>query len=143
MLRRHLRQDAGLRFSKGRGPEPCGSLKSGCYHAWEQEPEVCVLGRITLFCWSQSTSPPCRLKEAPAFRAQWHVNAASQRDVPPCLHWCLLRCFSANLRPLTQLSSSLGQLGRSHFSEGTSQPSDCRAWGKDMCSPPSPATLLL
>lgn len=65
-------------------------------------------------------------KEVPASKSEWDANTASQGIV--FSRWCLLCYFSASVRPLSP-AQSLGQFGRTHFSEGTSQPSDCRALG--------------
>ena len=83
--------DTGLGFSKGGGAEPCGSLRSGCYHAWAQEPEACAPAQGTFpSAWLVPTHVSSLQEEATASRAQREVNAASQRDVLPCSCWCLL-----------------------------------------------------
>lgn len=119
--------DAGLGFSKGRRQQPCGSLKRTCCHAWTQEIKVYApaQGRGPLFL--SGLKPPLLPTEgSPSIQVRVGCNTASQGIVFSC--WCLLCYFSASVRPLSP-AQSLGQFGRPHFSEGTSQPSDCRALG--------------
>lgn len=92
---------------------------------------------VTSFGWSQSIS-------ASGKRRSQHPSQSGMQMLPPrglCSHAHAGACFATSVLCETSVLS-LGQFGRPHLSEGTSQLSDYGLWAESMCPPPFLAMLL-